>query len=75
MEAVGLNWGYLLVQLFILILLAGWFILAIVVLFQLRRRKLPETARAIWAVVILVVPIVGAVAFWIVRPGRDGDQD
>jgi hypothetical protein len=54
---------------FYLLLVGGWLILAILALLQLRRQALPEVARAIWAAVILLVPIAGAVAFWIVRPG------
>ena len=69
MQILGVNWGYLLVMLFNILLLGGWLILSILALFQLRRRELPETARAVW-VLILLVPIVGALAFWITRPGK-----
>jgi hypothetical protein len=53
-----------------LFLIGGWLILALFALFQLRHHELPETARAIWAALILLVPIVGALAFWIVKPGK-----
>jgi hypothetical protein len=55
---------------FNLLLIVGWPLLASLALVQLRRRELPETARVIWAVLILLLPIVGALAFWIVRPGN-----
>ncbi len=70
MEPFGLNLGFLLVQLFNLLLIGGWLVLAVLALVQLRSLDLPETARAIWAAVILLVPIAGALAFWIVRPGK-----
>ena len=39
-------------------------------LFLLRGRQLEQTAQAIWALSIISVPIVGAVAFVILQPGR-----
>lgn len=70
MDFLGINLGYLIVQLFNLLLLGGWLILAIFALFQLRDHELLETPRAIWVALILLVPIGGAIAFWIIRPGR-----
>jgi hypothetical protein len=52
---------------FLLIIL--WIILAILALVQLRRPDLPETARALWAILIVAIPLGGAIAFWIVNPG------
>jgi hypothetical protein len=66
----GFNWGYFLVQLINLTLPIAWFILAVVALFMLRRRELPDTALAVWAAIIVIIPILGALAFWIVSPGR-----
>ena len=65
MEALGID---LFVMLFNILLVGGWLILSLLALFQLRHRELPETARAIW-VLILLVPIIGALAFWIARTG------
>ena len=69
MEVLGINWGYLWVMLFNILLIGGWLILSALALFQLRYRELPETARAIWTL-ILLIPIVGAFAFWITKPGK-----
>ena len=42
-------------------------------LFLLRQRALDETPQAIWALAIISVPIIGAVAFVILQPGsREG---
>ena len=39
-------------------------------LYYLRGRQLDETSRAVWALAIVIVPLMGAVAFALVRPGR-----
>jgi membrane protease YdiL (CAAX protease family) len=52
-------------------LVAAWIVLAVLALVQLRRMNLNETTRAIWAALVVVVPILGAIAFWIVRPGQE----
>ena len=64
------SWSYILVSSFNLPMLVGWFVLAIVALFMLRRPELPDTALAIWAAVLTIIPIGGALAFWIVSSGR-----
>jgi hypothetical protein len=66
-----MNISYLFITLFNIILLAGWIVLAVLALVQLRRLNLNETTRAIWAALVVVVPILGAIAFWIVRPGQE----
>jgi energy-coupling factor transporter transmembrane protein EcfT len=64
------DWSYVLVSFFNLTVLVGWFILAVIALFMLRRRKLPYVALAVWAAEIVIIPIIGALAFWIVSPGK-----
>jgi hypothetical protein len=65
-EAIGINTSYLLIQ---CALPALWLLLSLVALLRLREQALPETAMAIWAVFIVVVPFLGALAFLIVQPG------
>jgi hypothetical protein len=67
---MGISFGYLW-SVFTLLLIVGWIVLAVLALVQLRRLALPETARAVWALLIVVVPLAGAIAFWIVSPGGD----
>lgn len=63
---------FLFVQLFNLVLLAAWLTLTLTALFNLRKRtRLHAAARALWAILIVCVPILGAVAYWIVRPEAD----
>ncbi len=71
MTAYGINTGYLLIQCVPVLL---WLLLSLFVLFRLREQTLSETAKAIWAVFIVVVPFFGAVAFLIVRPGDRADK-
>jgi hypothetical protein len=50
------------------LLVIAWIGLAITALVNLRSRKLPATPKAIWAFIILGIPILGAIAFFIVKP-------
>lgn len=65
MEAIGINVGFLFVQLISVVLLIG---LPIVSLIDLSKKKLSGTPLAIWALIICVVPLLGALAYWIVKP-------
>jgi hypothetical protein len=47
-----------------------WIILSITALVSLRKRKLGETARALWAMLVVAMPILGALAYWIVCPEK-----
>ncbi len=71
MTYTGFGFVELLFLLIWLIPILAWIVLAIIALLQLRSYDLPETARAIWAALILVVPLFGAIAFWIVQPGKN----
>lgn len=65
MQVVGTNVGFLLVQLLSIILLIG---LPIISLIDLSKKKLSGVPLAIWALLICAVPILGALAYWIVKP-------
>jgi len=47
-----------------------WLVLMGVALTILRRITLSDEAKALWAGLIVLIPFLGAVAFWIVAPGR-----
>ena len=68
MDIQGNNPSFLLVQLFNLLLIGGWLLATIVALLQLRGRGLPPIAQAIWTFLIIVVPYLGALAFFLIRP-------
>ena len=57
-------------QVFNYAILIGWPLLALLSLLSLRRRQLINPAQAIWALIIVAVPLLGALAYWIVRPQR-----
>ena len=65
-----MNIRFMFLIFFYLVVLAAWLIPALVALVQLRGRNLADTARALWAALIVAVPLVGSVAFWIVKPGQ-----
>jgi hypothetical protein len=67
---IGLDWTVWALQIVNLLILAGWLVLTIVALTRLRRCQLDETALVLWVIVILLIPLLGAVAFFIVRPGK-----
>ena len=64
----GLDAGFLAVQLFNLTLVCGWPLLSLGTVFALRQHKLTGSLQAIWVLIVLVVPFLGALAYWIVRP-------
>jgi len=65
MDALGINWGFLLIQ---LLILGSWPILSLIALFALRRRRLPGTSQVLWALLVVAIPVLGALAFFIVKP-------
>lgn len=68
MEAIGINASMLLVQAFVVILFLG---LPIISLIDLARKKLTGIPLAIWAVFIVVVPLMGSIAYWVIRPSAE----
>lgn len=64
-----MHFGFFLVQLINLLIVLGWIVLAPLALWQLRQRPLTEGVRVAWAILIVIVPVLGAVAFWLVNPG------
>ncbi len=54
-------------ELFIILL---WPVLSLVALFALRGRPLSTTAQALWAFMIIAIPVLGSLAFFIVMPSE-----
>ena len=65
MEALGINAGLLLVQILSVTLTIG---LPIVSLIDLARKRLTGLPLAIWAFIICIVPVIGPLAYWIIKP-------
>jgi len=48
----------------------SWPVLSLATLVALRRRQMTAAPQAVWALIILVIPVLGSAAFWLVRPGE-----
>lgn len=70
MEPLGINFGLLLIQLIVVMLMIG---LPVISLLDLSKKKLTATPLAIWALLICAVPLVGSLAYWIIKPTAEGN--
>lgn len=70
MDSLGINSGLLLIQGFFVALFIG---LPLISLIDLAKKKLTGTALAIWVLVICVAPVIGAVAYWIIKPTAESN--
>jgi hypothetical protein len=71
----GIDWTFRVVQAVNVLILAAWLLPVILALMSLRRRQLDEVARVLWVVLVVLVPLVGALASLIVQPGRPRPGD
>jgi hypothetical protein len=69
----GMYSALLIRLIFTLAPLLVWLLLSLLALFSLRGRALAGTALALWVLIIVAVPFLGALAVWIVRP-TDGSK-
>lgn len=68
METLGINWGYLIIQ----ILIFGIYpLLSLFALLTLRRSHITGVTQVLWALLIVAVPILGTLAFFIVKPAEN----
>ena len=51
-----------------------WLVLIGLALYSLRQRPLSDVAKVLWTGLILIIPFLGAVAFWVVVPGQRAAQ-
>ncbi len=65
MIMTGINWGYLIIQMFIF---GIYPLLSLVALFALRRSHVTGITQVLWALLIVAIPVLGALAFFIVKP-------
>ena len=70
MEPLGINFGLLLIQLIVVMLMIG---LPVISLLDLSKKKLTATPLALWALLICVVPLIGSLAYWIIKPTAEGN--
>ena len=65
MEPLGINAGLLFIQLIFVVIMIG---LPVISLIDLARKKLSGTPLAVWVLVICAVPVLGSLAYWIIKP-------
>jgi hypothetical protein len=70
MEQFGISWLFVIFQLFNLALAVVWIVLMLRALGRVDQAPLSEGHRLVWAVVIVMVPIMGAVAFLAAYPQK-----
>lgn len=77
MEVVGINYLLLGFQLLNIALLIAWLVLAVLAFRQLGRRNLSENQRLLWVALMIFVPLLGVLAFFLTKPGvaREGQGD
>jgi hypothetical protein len=73
MEFSGIGSADWVVLCFIVAILAGWPGLALLALLSLSGRGLAPTTQAVRALMIVAIPFLGLLTFWIMRPGGDAD--
>ena len=65
MEALSINWGYLIIQVLIFSIIPA---LSLMALLALRRTHISGITQVLWALLIVAIPVLGALAFFIVKP-------
>jgi hypothetical protein len=71
MEVLGINGWLLLFQVIPVILIIG---LPVISLIDLKKTKLSGTPLAIWTLIICAVPLLGSLAYWILKPHAAGER-
>jgi hypothetical protein len=65
MEPLAINTGLLLLQLLFVTAMLG---LPVISLIDVAKKKIGGTPLAIWVLVICAVPVLGSLAYWIIKP-------
>jgi hypothetical protein len=65
MDPLGISAGLLLIQAIPVILFIG---LPIIALIDLAKKKMSAAPLALWVLIICAIPVLGALAYWIVKP-------
>ena len=68
MEELGINTGLLLIQLIPVIIMIGFPIISLV---DLGKKKMTGTPLAIWVLIICAIPVIGSLAYWIIKPSPE----
>lgn len=64
------NFAIYVAQIVNILLLVSWIVLSLISLVKIRNSPLSSTAKAIWVLIVICVPILGAIALFIVNPSE-----
>ncbi len=71
METTGINWGFLIIQALIFSAIPA---LSLFTLLSLRRTHITGTTQVLWVLLIVAIPVLGALAFFIVKPTKNSQS-
>lgn len=55
----------------IILFLLIWLVPAFVVLSHLRKHNIEETAKAVWILIVLLLPVVGPAMYWLLKKEKN----
>jgi hypothetical protein len=67
----GFGFGYVLFQVLFFLLIVAWVVASLVALFSLKKAKLSTIAKALWVMILLGIPVLGVVAYFIIKPTEE----
>jgi phage shock protein PspC (stress-responsive transcriptional regulator) len=70
-HGVGFGFGYVLVQVLFFLLIVAWVVASLVALVGLKKVKLSAIAKALWVIILLGIPVLGVVAYFIIKPSEE----
>lgn len=65
MDSLGINFALLFIQLIFMIALIGFPVFS---LLDLKKKRMTGTTLAIWVLIICAIPLIGPLAYWIIKP-------
>jgi hypothetical protein len=68
MDELGINIGLLLIQLIPVIVIIGFPIISLI---DLKKKTLSGATLAIWVLIICAIPLIGSLAYWIIKPSSE----
>ena len=68
MDVLGINGWFLLIQSIPVILFIGFPIISLI---DLAKKKMSGAPLAVWVLIICAVPLLGALAYWIIKPAPE----
>ena len=67
----GFGFGYVLFQVLIFLMIVGWVVASLVAVVGLKKAKLSAIAKALWVMILLGIPVLGVVAYFIIKPSEE----